>query len=90
MSDYQLPPDLLAEYHRLVDEDHAGTLTDAGRKQLEETRRLLDHEHMRQPAVMRADARARARHEAAVEDMLAMLLYLERELERLLERAGDE
>ncbi len=91
MSDYQLSPDLLTVYHHRVDEDHAGTLTDAGRKQLEETRRLLEYEHMRQPAMMRVDALARERHAAVAEVLLAMIQRgLERLQERLQEHAGDE
>lgn len=77
---YELPADLLAEYHRLLDKKFSKGLTPEEEAEFERVGRELDKADMETPLERAADAKARREHKrrmAVLNDIIAKLKSLQ-------------
>lgn len=77
---YELPPDLLAEYHRLLDKKFGEGLTPDEEAELERVGRELDEADAATPLERAADAKARREHKqrmVVLDDIIAKLRSLQ-------------
>ena len=78
---YELPPDLLAAYHRLLDKKFSEGLTSDEEAELERVGQELDEADMATPLEQAIDARARrehARRMAILDNIIAQLKSLQK------------